>query len=151
VLDRLLDWGNGSEATQTRSQQLNELRNAVRRDLESLLNAHRYARSLPAGMPELQRSLMQYGIPDFLAMNAGAPEVREEFRRAVEESIRRFEPRFKTVSVALLGTGDSADRTMRFRVEALMYAEPAPEAVSFDSRLDPSSHSFSVVGGQQDD
>ena len=44
-------------------------------------------------------------------------------------------------------TEDSAeDRTLRFRVEALMYAEPAPERVSFDSMLDPTSQSFSVVG-----
>ena len=29
----------------------------------------------------------------------------------------------------------------------LMYADPAPDHVTFDSLLDPSSHSFSVVGG----
>ena len=150
VLDRLLDPTTVADTPLSRGQQLAELRDSVRRDLEALLNAHRYARALPAGMPELERSVLQYGIPDFLTINAGAPEVREEFRRAVEESIRRYEPRFKTVSVALIGTGDSEDRTLRFRVEALMYAEPAPEAVSFDSRLDPSSHSFSVVGQRND-
>jgi type VI secretion system protein ImpF len=145
VLDRLLA-GSAADATQSRGQQLAELRNAVRRDLEALLNAHCYAATFPPGMPELERSLLRYGIPDFLTINAGAPEVREEFRRAVEESIRTFEPRFKSVSVALVGAGDADDRTMRFRVEALMYAEPAPEVVSFDSRLDPSSHSFTVLG-----
>jgi len=39
------------------------------------------------------------------------------------------------------------DRSLRFHIDALMYAEPAPERVSFDSLLDPSSQSFSVVGG----
>jgi len=147
VLDRLLG-GSGGDSSQSRGQQLTELRDAVRRDLEALLNAHRYARSLAPGMPELERSLLQYGVPDFLTINAGAPEVREEFRRAVEECIQRFEPRFKSVSVTLISAGDADDRTLRFRVEALMYAEPAPEVVSFDSRLDPSSHSFAVVGGR---
>jgi predicted component of type VI protein secretion system len=37
---------------------------------------------------------------------------------------------------------------LRFRIEALMYAEPAPERVSFDSLLDPSSQSFSVTGAR---
>jgi len=109
------------------------------------LNTHQRCRSPPAEMAELPRSLLEYGIPDFLTMNAGAGSARELFRSTVEETIRRFEPRFKMVKVTL--TEDSAeDRTLRFRVEALMYAEPAPERVSFDSMLDPSSQSFSVVG-----
>jgi type VI secretion system protein ImpF len=147
VLDRLLDDGpnTASARPRSRSQQLIELRNAVRRDLEALLNAHHCCRSPPAGMTELRRSLFDYGIPDFLTANAAASSAREQFRASVEDSIRRFEPRFKMVRVTLLEE-TPADRTLRFHIEALMFAEPAPERVSFDSLLDPSSQSFSVVG-----
>jgi type VI secretion system protein ImpF len=79
-------------------------------------------------------------------MNAQSSEAREEFRRAVERVIRRFEPRFQTVSVKLVDDPAQLDRTLRFRIDALMHAEPAPEYVSFDSTLNPGSHSFSVVG-----
>jgi type VI secretion system protein ImpF len=147
VLDRLLDDSPVTPAARPRSrgQQLAELRAAVRRDLEALMNAHQRCRSTPPELKELPRSLIEYGIPDFLTANAGAEDAREEFRDAVEEAIRRFEPRFKLVKVTLLEQ-TKTDRTLRFHIEALMYAEPAPEHVSFDSLLDPSSQSFSVVG-----
>jgi type VI secretion system protein ImpF len=148
VLDRLLDDSPQSAQgrPRTRSQQLGELRNAVRRDLEALLNSHRHCRSPPEAMTELSRSLLEYGVPDFLTTNAAAGGVREQFRAAVEDTVRRFEPRFKTVKVTLLDENPT-DRTLRFHIEALMYAEPAPERVSFDSLLDPANRSFSVVGG----
>jgi type VI secretion system protein ImpF len=148
VLDRLLDPGSTPGSVRGRGQQLSELRDAVRRDLEALLNAHRYPYSPPPDMPELQRSLLQYGVPDFLTINAGAADAREEFRRALEEAIRRFEPRFKSVSVALLGGDNPHDRTIRLRIEALMYAEPVPDAVSFDSLIDPSNWNISVRGSR---
>lgn len=149
VLDRLLDDSGGPvhAGARGRTQQLLELRSSVRRDLEALLNSHRFCRSPPDNTEQLDRSLLQYGAPDFFAVNAGSAAAREEFRRSLEESIRRFEPRFKHVSVKLVDDGVSTDRTMRFHIDALMFADPAPDAVSFDSLLDPSSHSFSVVGG----
>ncbi len=148
VLDRLLDDGPNAAPARPRSraQQLTELRNNVRRDLEALLNSHRRCRSPPPEMEELTRSLLEYGVPDFLTMNAGAGSAREQFRALLEETIRCFEPRFKMVKVTLV-EDNPLDRTLRFRIDALMYAEPAPERVSFDSLLDPSSQSISVVGG----
>ena len=147
VLDRLLDDNSGPVRPRSRAQQLVDLRNAVRRDLEALLNTHQTCRSPPADMTELSRSLIEYGVPDFLSINAGSASAREEFRRSIEEIIKRFEPRFKAVKVTLLDDGKKGERTLRFRIDALMYAEPAPEPVSFDSLLDAASHSFSVVGG----
>jgi predicted component of type VI protein secretion system len=35
-------------------------------------------------------------------------------------------------------------RTLDLRIDALLYAEPAPEPVVFDSQLDPASHDFKV-------
>lgn len=150
VLDRLLDAESlpAPEREASRSQQLSQLRVAVRRDLEALLNTHHPWRSPPADMPHLRLSLLDYGIPDFFAANAGAAAARESFRSAIEEIIRRFEPRFKMVAVSLPEGGGAEDRTLRFHIEALMLVEPAPERVSFDSTLDPSNHSFSVGGGR---
>src|SRR5271155_210755 len=104
VLDRLLDDRPNSATARprNRSQQLTELRNAVRRDLEALLNTHQRCRSPPREMTELARSLLEYGVPDFLTMNAAAGSAREQFRGLVEEAIRRFEPRFKMIEVTLL-------------------------------------------------
>jgi type VI secretion system protein ImpF len=148
VLDRLLDDRpeESQDPARNRGQNLAILRDAVRRDLEALLNTRRRCLSPPQGLDELATSLVEYGVPEFLVMNAQSGEVREQFRRAVEQVIRRFEPRFHTVNVKLIEDSAQLDRTLRFRIDALMYADPAPEYVSFDSNLNPASHSFSVVG-----
>lgn len=148
LLDRLIDENPGvsQDPPRSRGQQLSALRNAVRRDLEALLNSHCRCISPPAALSELQQSVIEYGVKDFLSAYAGASEFREDFRVALQDTIRRFEPRFITVSVKLRDDGDRLDRTLRFRIDALMYAEPAPEPVSFDSTLDPSSQAFQVTG-----
>ncbi len=38
------------------------------------------------------------------------------------------------------------DRTLRFRIEALLRVEPAPEPVAFDSTLEPGAGGFAVRG-----
>jgi type VI secretion system protein ImpF len=73
-------------------------------------------------------------------------QFREDFRRSLQDAIRRFEPRFVHFTVTLRDDGDRLDRTLRFRIDALMQAEPAPEPMSFDSDLEPTSHAFSVRG-----
>lgn len=150
VLDRLLDDDPEAsrDAPRTGAQQLAALRNAVRRDLEALLNSQRRCISPPPGLDELEPSVVQYGVPDFLSAFAADSAFREDLRSALEATIRRYEPRFVSVEVTLRDNGDYLDRTLRFRIDALMYAEPAPEPVSFDSQLDPASHSFSVIGGR---
>lgn len=148
VLDRLIDEDPDTlqDAPRGRSEQLFALRNAVRRDLEALLNSHCRCLSAPPELTELKQSVVEYGVRDFLAEYAGGLEFRESFRGALQDTIRRFEPRFIKVEVTLRDDGDRLDRTLRFRIDALMYAEPAPEPVSFDSTLDPSSQTFSVTG-----
>jgi type VI secretion system protein ImpF len=150
VLDRLLDEDPGAAKDPPRggAQQLAALRAAVRRDLEALLNCQKRCVSPPPGLAELEPSVVQFGVPDFLSAFAADSAFREALRRSLETTIRLYEPRFITLEVTLRDNDDYLDRTLRFRIDALMYAEPAPEPVSFDSQLDPASHSFSVVGGR---
>ena len=57
--------------------------------------------------------------------------------RVIESVIRRYEPRFKSVRATLLDNVEPLDRTLRFRIDAVVYAEPAPENLTFDSSLEP--------------
>lgn len=146
VLDRLLD--EQPDATRgplrTPKQSLAALRDAVRRDLEALLNTRRRCLSPPAGLSELDLSIVEYGIPDFLSANMASPDGREQFRSTLEQIIRRFEPRFISLKVELIDDPQRLERTLRFRINAVMYAEPDPEHVVFNSRLDPSNQRFLV-------
>ena len=69
------------------------------------------------------------------------------FCRMLETVIRQGEPRLLRVSVELAGEPDETDRTLRFRIDALLRADPSPEPVIFDSTLEPATHQFAVQGG----
>ena len=149
VFDRLLDDEPDAqvEAPHSRAQLLRELKASVRRDLENLLNTRICLYPVPDDLPDLKTSVLNYGIPDFTGLSMGSREQREKLRLLVEDSIRRFETRFISVRVELSAVQQSnnvQDRTVRFRIEGLLYAEPAPEPVMFDSQLHPQLGDFEV-------
>jgi type VI secretion system protein ImpF len=139
LLDRLID----ENPDQTRdppisaAESLANLRNSVRRDLEALLNSRRRWRSWPGHLTELATSPIGYGVPDFAAGAFNDPRQREELRIEVEETIRRFEPRFISISVKLVNADAMLESTMHLRIDAVLHAEPAPEPIAFDTRVDP--------------
>jgi type VI secretion system protein ImpF len=67
----------------------------------------------------------------------------------VEWVIRKFEPRFKSVKVDFRDEGDTGARSLALRIDAVLYAEPAPEPVVFDSQLEPTTGSFEIVSRGQ--
>lgn len=148
VLDRLLDFDpqTSREAPKSRYQLLRELKDSVRRDLENLLNTRVRCGTWPAGLDELERSLVNYGIPDMTGALLSAPREREAFCRLIQEAIRRHEPRLRNVRLHLLDNVDPLDRTLRFRIDALMIADPAPEPIVFDSSLQPATGDVEVKG-----
>jgi type VI secretion system protein ImpF len=148
LLDRLLDDDPSltREPSKTRTQLLRDLKQSVRRDLENLLNTRRCYAVWPAHLEELERSLVGYGIPDITSTGLGTAANREDFRAAVEDVIRQFEPRFKSVVVEMLENSEPVDRTLRFRIRALLRVDPAPEPVVFDSMLQPATGNIEVRG-----
>ena len=151
ILDRLIDEqpGLNREPEQNRHQVIAELRKSVRRDLENLLNTRWRATSWPDDLTELDQSLVGYGIPDISGEDLGSPTRRRKFLKQVEQVIQRFEPRFQRVSVLELENADSIDRTLRFRIDAVLYAVPSPEPIVFDSTLEPASKTFRVERGER--
>ena len=141
LLDRLIDDAPDQlrDPPLSASESMVKLRNSVRRDLEALLNSRRRWRSWPSSMPELATSPIGFGIPDFGAAAFNDRRQREDLRVEIEETIRRFEPRFLSIKVALGEAESGLESTLRLRIEAVLHAEPAPEAVTFDTLLDPSN------------
>src|SRR5262249_54464192 len=95
---------------------------------------------------ELKHSVVNYGIPDLTGASLGSSREREEFRRTIQTVITLYEPRLKKLTVSLHGQADVIDRTIRFHIEAVLLAEPAPEPVAFDSTLLLTTGSFEVKG-----
>lgn len=139
LLDRLIDDAPNQERDRpvSTAESMAALRQSVRRDLEALLNARRRWRSWPDSLGELRQSPIGYGIPDFAAGAFTDSRRRQELRAEIEDTIRRFEPRFLSVRVQLLENENRLESTLRLRIEAVMHAEPAPEQVTFDTVVDP--------------
>ena len=88
-----------------------------------------------------------YGIPDFASGAFNDPERREELRSEIEQTLRRFEPRLMSVSVQLIDTRQRLETTLRLRIDAVLHAEPAPEAITFDTLVDPTTDDIVVRQG----
>jgi len=146
LLDRLIDDSPDQtrDPPQSAAESMNALRQSVRRDLEALLNTRRHWRSWPASLTELAVSPLGYGIPDFTSGAFNDPARREELRQEIELSIKNFEPRFLAVRVFLVEAKENIDATLRLRIEAMLHAEPAPEAVVFDTVFDPTTDNVIV-------
>lgn len=146
ILDRLFDDEpyNQTEHDPGHHQLLKQLKNSIRRDLENLLNTRLYISEPPDEYPETEVSLLNYGLPDLATVNIIDIEKRNEFTHRLEQTLREFEPRFKSVKVSYLDNTNTADRTLRFRIDAIIYADPLPEVVIFDSVLEPATRTVIV-------
>ena len=133
------------ELPRSRSQRLGDLKVSVRRDLEYLLNTRVCLREIPEDCEEVKTSVLNFGIPDFSGVAMGSGKQQEILRARVEDVIQRFETRFKQVHVELILDSDSKhQRTIRFRIDGILHAEPAPEPVAFDSFITPAVGQFQV-------
>src|SRR5579884_765726 len=141
VLDRLLDDDpdNTREAPATAAQTMRDLKRAVRRDLENLLNTRVRLLSWPASFTELNRSLVNYGLPDFTSANLASSKDREAFCRIIQAVVDQFEPRLTRIKVSPITASEPLDRTFRFRIDAMLRTEPSPEPVVFDSNVEPAT------------
>ncbi|MCU0625061.1 MAG: type VI secretion system baseplate subunit TssE [Gemmatimonadaceae bacterium] len=153
LLDRLTDDAPGiaREALPTRADSVRALRDAVRHDLEWLLNTRRELVLLADEMTELRRSLIRYGVPDVSSMSRDGTDTVPRLVREVEEAIAIFEPRLAQARVvALHDPGVSARQELRFTIEALLRIDPAPERVVFDTVLEASRGDYRLRGGGGD-
>jgi type VI secretion system protein ImpF len=134
LLDRLIDPESGGTAWR-RGYGIDRMVEAVRRDLEDLLNTRQSSVGLPENYPEVQNSLIAYGLPDLTSINAITTQQREAIGRIIESVVERFEPRLKDVKATMIDPGDGKTRTVKFRIDAKLRVDPAPE-VAFDTILE---------------
>jgi type VI secretion system protein ImpF len=146
VLDRLIDEEpqNSAEAPLTRAQSVRMLRDGVRRDLEWLLNSRQVAVPPPENLRELGHSVYAYGLPDFSSYHLGSAALESKITRQLQFALKFFEPRLARVRLIPLEQPASGARTFRFRIEALLLMDPAPEHISFDTVLQLTTNQYEV-------
>src|SRR5262245_26583097 len=126
MLDRLID--PDSQGTAWRhGYGVDQMVEAVQRDLEDLLNTRQSHAGLPEEYGEVLRSIIGYGLPDLTSLNALTPQQREEIGRVLEIVVAKYEPRLRDVRATMIDPGDGKQRTVRFRIDARLCIDPAPE------------------------
>ena len=145
VLDRLIDQDPDRrlEPPMTRAQSLRELRAALRRDLEWLFNTRCTIEEPPESLPEVERSVYNYGVHDTSSLYLRSPKDQESLAKSIKTAITFFEPRLMGVKVSIEPSTDEV-RGIHFNIEGLLRMDPAPEPVFFDTLLEPSSGEYRV-------
>jgi type VI secretion system protein ImpF len=148
VLDRLIggEDAHPADGAYAWADSVQQLKTAVRRDIEWLLNTRRIAEPAPDACEELRNSVYHFGIPDLTSLSKDAPETRVRLLRYVEEAVRLFEPRLENVRVAFSAEGTEERRQLHFVIEGLLRMDPNPEQVAFDTVLEIASGEIAVRG-----
>ena len=146
LLDRLLDDEphKREESRERRAFSLADLRRAVRRDLEWLLNtvSLESVATLDAE-PEVRDSVINFGMPALSGLSpnkAGRAIVQKRLR----EAIVAFEPRILRDSLRVVleesddrNTADArADGSLVFRIEGMLWGQPLPEPLYLRTAVD---------------
>lgn len=142
VLDRLIDVSLRERANRA-WYDVPQMVAAVQRDLEELLNTRETHQGLCDELPQTRRSMLTYGLPDIANTDLSGRQAQARLCEAIEQAVARFEPRLKDVKVVPVAAADPKQRSVKFRIEARLALDPAPDVV-FETTLEPAMRHFSV-------
>lgn len=118
-------------------------RDAVRQDLENLLNTRvstRLVQRLPAA---LRSSVLAYGLPEITTTSAHDEAEHEAVCAAVQTAIETFEPRLHRAEVHLVPTRRPIWQ-LQLRITADLILQVSSERVVFDATLPVMTRRFEV-------
>lgn len=147
VLDRLIDRDpkSRSEIPLSRAQSLRELKLALKRDLEWLLNTRKTIDPAPDTARETVRSVHHYGLEDISSRSVLSSHDHADLVREMESVIAIFEPRLKRARVRM-EREEGGFRALKFVIEGLLCMDPAPEPVRFDTVLELGKGEYEIKG-----
>lgn len=129
LFDRLVDLHpEEKEERPLRILNRDQMRASVRRELERLLNTRC---SLPLhGLGEAERSVVNYGIPDFSSLSAQNADDHALIASIVSKTISTFEPRLRHVRVEVRPI-ENEEGALWLSIEGVMATDLFNEPVSF--------------------
>ncbi len=149
LLDRLTDdeRDHKQESRDKRVLSPARLRECVRRDLTWLLNTtHLAALEDLEAHPDVQRSVLNYGMPDLAGRTVSSVEVRS-LERMLVKVIADFEPRLlkSSIKVKIIADREKMNHNaMCFGIEAELWAQPLPLRLFLRTEIDLETGTVSV-------
>ncbi|HEU4582269.1 MAG TPA: type VI secretion system baseplate subunit TssE [Polyangiaceae bacterium] len=139
LLDRLVaprSGAGGASAAVT----VDSLRESVRRELAALFSAAALD-AVEVGLercPQVQRSSLNFGMSALSGRTASSINL-PQLERQLARAIRDFEPRLAAASVRVRSVGETGGKshnTLRFEIEADLWAQPLSQKLLLRTELD---------------
>ena len=148
LLDRLLDDepGAAQESRDRRVLSLPQLRAAVLRDLIWLLNTSCQTADDMAGLREVERSVLNYGVPSLAGRMLSGLKVLE-IEQAITRAIERYEPRILSRSLRVHVVAEQATNRpnqLVMEIEGELWAQPLPESLYIRTAVDLETGHFTL-------
>lgn len=144
LFDRLMDQSSPGARADAPGWTLEQLKDAIARDLEALLNTRA---ALPEQMlapyEEAAKSVLNYGLVDFAGMCLTSDADKQRICAALQRAVERYEPRLDVVSAMLRVHHELVNR-VDFAIGARLRADAAAEVVQFNATLKPSTQQFAI-------
>lgn len=145
VFDRLITGNDATHDGLVMTYSVEQLRDAVARDLESLLNSRSVVDfEAPDTTHWVRRSVLCFGVRDFVGRVLTNSEEQRHIGRSLAHAIQTHEPRLRDVSI-VFNDASASTNSLSFTIRALLIVYPAKETVSFDALLQPSLSRFAVT------
>ncbi len=141
LIDRLTDDEPSSreEARAMRVMSVNRLKRSVLRDLAWLLNCGSLSTTEDLSeYPEVEKSVLNYGIADMAGASISSANVTALERR-IKEAIILFEPRIVADTLRVSITADReamSIRALHFSIEGQLWAQPLPVSLYVSTEMD---------------
>ncbi|MDR2852970.1 MAG: type VI secretion system baseplate subunit TssE [Burkholderiaceae bacterium] len=127
---------------------LDDLKNALARDLEALLNTRMaFTEDMLEAFPKCAKSVLTYGINDFSGLALASHDDRAHICASLTRAIERHEPRLQQVNVTLRMDESARSNTnvLYFGILAKLTLPGISESVSYDAFLQPTILQYSVA------
>lgn len=123
---------------------IEQLKEAVAKDLEHLLNTRRvFSGEWMEAYPEVKRSLLTYGLHDVASASLASADDCAFICQALQEAISIHEPRLTQVRASLASNARQVNR-LNFSIQALLEVEAMAEPVNFDAVLNTASLQYAI-------
>lgn len=130
LFDRLTD-----ESVQVMNYSLNQTLEAIRRDLENLINTPRLPMDIGNDFKEIQTSILNFGIYDISSISGSDRIVWASVFSDIEKTIATYEPRLKNVKVNLSQMKIGKRSRVEFEIHGELNLQLGPNLV-FQSTIE---------------
>jgi type VI secretion system protein ImpF len=125
-------------------QTLEQLKDAVARDLEDLLNTRSaLPEELLAAWPECAASIVSYGLLDIAGLCLSSSDDRRRICDSLRLAIERHEPRLRQVRARVELAPGTVNR-INFVITGVLLGPGLQEPINFDAVLQPSTLHYAI-------